>query len=226
MAKPRPTGLHKSTSPRRCVNSATVYRVRSAALKTAASPALDTRSRILTAAFRLFRKHGYNGVGIQEILKEAQAPKGSLYHHFPDGKEQIGVAVVGQVTAGIIALLEHSPAHSTADALSVMGKQMAATIERTNHEICSLFTGFLAERNASPQLGAAVAESYRALTEALCVRLRADGLPAKQALERATAVVILLEGGATIAQAQRDVAPFRLAVKHAVALCSAASSLA
>jgi TetR/AcrR family transcriptional regulator, lmrAB and yxaGH operons repressor len=192
--------------------------VSAAAVRTAAVP-VDTRSRILAAAFRLFRKHGYNGVGLKEILTEAQAPKGSLYHHFPDGKEQIGVAVVGQVTAGIIGLLDHSTAPSTADALLDMGKHMAATIERTNHEICSLFTGFLAERNSSPRLGAAVAESYRALTETLCVRLRAEGVPAKQALERATAVVILLEGGATVAQAQLDVAPFRLAVKHAAALC-------
>jgi TetR/AcrR family transcriptional regulator, lmrAB and yxaGH operons repressor len=179
----------------------------------------DTRARIVGAALRLFRKRGYHGAGLSDILELAQAPKGSLYHHFPKGKEQIGVAVVGEITRGILGLFEDSRARSAAAVVAQAGEQLAQSIERTNHEICTLFTAFLAERSGSPDLGRAVAGAYAQMTAALQTRLQADGMTVRAAKERATAVVMLLEGGAMVAQAQQSVAAFRLAVKQAVALC-------
>jgi TetR/AcrR family transcriptional regulator, lmrAB and yxaGH operons repressor len=180
---------------------------------------VDTRARILAAALRLFRKRGYHGTGLNEILEMAEAPKGSLYHHFPGGKEEIGVAVVGEIARGILGLFEASRARSTATLVAQAGEQLAQTIERTNHEICTLFTAFLAERSGSPNLGRAVADAYAQMTTALQARLQADGVAVRAAKERATAIVMLLEGGAMVAQAQQSVAPFRLALKHAVMLC-------
>jgi TetR/AcrR family transcriptional regulator, lmrAB and yxaGH operons repressor len=49
---------------------------------------------MIRAAVKLFRRHGYDGVGLTEILTEAKAPKGSFYHHFPKGKEELGAAAV------------------------------------------------------------------------------------------------------------------------------------
>lgn len=183
----------------------------------------DTRTRILASAFRLFRKHGYHGVGLNDILAAASAPKGSLYHHFPGGKEEIGVAVVGEITRGILMLFSASRAKKTSTVLLQVGEQMSATIERTNHEICTLFTAFLAERSASPKLGEAVARAYSEMTLAIELRLKQDGFAARAAKERAATVVMLLEGGAMIAQAQQSVAPFSLALKHAASLCELAS---
>jgi TetR/AcrR family transcriptional regulator, lmrAB and yxaGH operons repressor len=180
---------------------------------------MDTRSRILSSAFKLFRKHGYHGVGLNDILTAANAPKGSLYHHFPGGKEEIGVAVVGEITRGILALFVSSRAKKASTILLQVGEQMSATIERTNHEICTLFTAFLAERSASPKLGQAVADAYAEMALAIEVRLKQEGFAPRLARERATTIVMLLEGGAMIAQAQQSVAPFALAVKHAATLC-------
>jgi TetR/AcrR family transcriptional regulator, lmrAB and yxaGH operons repressor len=183
----------------------------------------DTRARILSAALRLFRKRGYHGAGLNEILELAQAPKGSLYHHFPDGKEEIGVAVVTEITHGILMLFATSRARTTAAVVLQAGDQMSHTIERTNHELCTLFTAFLAERSTSPKLGLAVANAYAEMTNALQTRLLADGMKPRLAKDRATTVVMLLEGGAMIAQAQQSVAPFRLAVKQAATLCEIAA---
>lgn len=182
----------------------------------------DTRARILAAALRLFRKRGYHGAGLNDILELASAPKGSLYHHFPGGKEEIGVAVVAEITRSILTLFESSRARTTAAVVLQAGEQMSHTIERTNHELCTLFTAFLAERSTSPKLGIAVANAYAEMTEALQTRLQSDGMKPRLAKDRATAVVMLLEGGAMIAQAQQSVAPFRLAVKQAASLCEIA----
>jgi TetR/AcrR family transcriptional repressor of lmrAB and yxaGH operons len=52
----------------------------------------DARSRLVRVAAALFRQRGYDGVGLTEILEASGAPKGSFYHHFPEGKEQLGKA--------------------------------------------------------------------------------------------------------------------------------------
>jgi TetR/AcrR family transcriptional repressor of lmrAB and yxaGH operons len=48
-----------------------------------------TRERVIAATIALMRRRGYAGTGINEILAEGGAPKGSLYHFFPDGKRRI-----------------------------------------------------------------------------------------------------------------------------------------
>ncbi len=54
----------------------------------------DARSRLIHAASELFRQRGYDGVGLTEILEVSGAPKGSFYHHFPEGKEQLAQACI------------------------------------------------------------------------------------------------------------------------------------
>ena len=51
--------------------------------------ATPTRERILYATAELFRRQGYSGTGLKQVVGEAQAPFGSLYHHFPGGKQQL-----------------------------------------------------------------------------------------------------------------------------------------
>jgi TetR/AcrR family transcriptional repressor of nem operon len=56
----------------------------------------DTKLRILAAATHLVSKHGFNGIGLSDILKEAGVPKGSFYHWFAS-KEQLGVELLRSV---------------------------------------------------------------------------------------------------------------------------------
>ena len=55
---------------------------------------IDTRDRIVEAATVLFQLKGYHATGLNEILRESNAPKGSLYYYFPDGKEQLALEAV------------------------------------------------------------------------------------------------------------------------------------
>lgn len=49
----------------------------------------DAKSRFIQTAMTLFQERGYYGVGLTEIIEAADAPKGSFYHHFPNGKEEL-----------------------------------------------------------------------------------------------------------------------------------------
>ena len=54
--------------------------------------ALETRSRILKSALKLFEENGYNNVSIQDIAETSQASVGSIYHYFRS-KEEMAVQV-------------------------------------------------------------------------------------------------------------------------------------
>ena len=181
--------------------------------------ASDTRERLLTAAQRLFRKRGYHATGLSDILEAALAPKGSLYHHFPGGKEAIGVCVVEKISSSLLTLLAQSRARSTEAILLKTGAQMLVSMEKTNYELCTLFAAFSAERKTSPQLGQAVTRAYAELTAALKVLLMRDGLTARAAKDKALLVTALMEGGLLLSQAQLDSSAFKLALKQAAVIC-------
>src|SRR5205823_14541542 len=54
----------------------------------------STRDRIVETSAELFRRQGYAATGVKQIVTEAQAPFGSLYHFFPGGKEQLGAEAI------------------------------------------------------------------------------------------------------------------------------------
>ncbi|WP_066048582.1 TetR/AcrR family transcriptional regulator [Robertmurraya korlensis] len=55
---------------------------------------LDSKEKILQIASGLFQLQGYHATGINQIIKETGLPKGSIYHHFPNGKEELALAAV------------------------------------------------------------------------------------------------------------------------------------
>ena len=70
------------------------------------------KDNLVRTAMRLFRRQGYASTGLQQILAESGAPKGSLYHYFPSGKEALGEAAVNLAGAMILEMLtEHAAQH-------------------------------------------------------------------------------------------------------------------
>lgn len=55
---------------------------------------LPTKQRIIRAGVALFQAHGYHGTGLAMVIEHAGIPKGSFYHHFPGGKEELAVATL------------------------------------------------------------------------------------------------------------------------------------
>src|SRR3954471_22966161 len=51
--------------------------------------ASDSRDRMIKSAALLFRENGYSGTGFSQVIEHSGAPRGSIYHHFPGGKEQL-----------------------------------------------------------------------------------------------------------------------------------------
>jgi TetR/AcrR family transcriptional regulator, lmrAB and yxaGH operons repressor len=180
----------------------------------------DTRSRILQAAYHLLRKRGYHASGLTDILELAQAPKGSMYHHFPGGKEELGVAVVEIIIHDLLAIFSAPKQSSTAMVLKVAGKELLAVAARTKFEICAMLSSFVAEAQSSPKLALAVSQAYARMLDALKLRLMQDGMGKSDAEDLAKIVIALLEGGSLLSQTQQDIRALRLAIDQAVKLCA------
>ena len=62
----------------------------------------NSKDVLIETASRLFRIRGYYGVGLKDIIEESGIPKGSLYHYFPQGKEQLAIAAINHTKAIVI----------------------------------------------------------------------------------------------------------------------------
>ena len=70
--------------------------------------AASTRHRVVEAAITLMRRSGLSGAGINEIVRESGAPKGSVYHFFPNGKQQIAQEGLVEYTQRVVAFIDAS----------------------------------------------------------------------------------------------------------------------
>ncbi len=188
-------------------------------LATTAAEAPDNRERLLEAALLLFRRNGYHGVGVSDILKGASLPKGSLYHHFPGGKDQIAVEVITRVADSAIALIEHAQAPTTAARVRKVGAQIQTWMTRTGDGTLALLASFAAGGDTRPVVRVAVAEAYERLAHTLSTHLQADGLAKAVARDRAFLVLALLEGGGLTSLACQQTRLFSQATEHAALVC-------
>src|ERR1700722_20212158 len=81
------------------------------------------RDRMVRSAVVQLAKHGVQGASFAEVLAHANAPRGSVYHHFPNGKEELVAAAVDYMgTDGLAVLdgLDGSPAEDIITAFIAM----------------------------------------------------------------------------------------------------------
>lgn len=188
----------------------------------AALSTLSTRDRLLAVALLRFRQRGYHGVGINEILAEAQAPKGSLYHHFPGGKPQLAREVIERVTQGLLEWLGEggAPLH---DRVLKTGGRIAQWMRETapgdGPTGCALLAGFATDLDTEPEVREAASRAYGQLSERLRQGLVQDGWPPARAATQSLIVLSLLEGSGLIAQTLDQPELLAAAARQAARLC-------
>ena len=162
---------------------------------------------MLDAAVDLLQRQGYHGTGLNELLDRSEAPRGSLYHYFPGGKEQIGAEALAragdQVAAAISHLLRAKP--SVADAVEALAGLLAAGLEASAFERgCPVATTALEVTPRSEPIRAAVQASFDGWLVPLRARLEETGFERAEAAQRAHLVIAALEGALILARARQN----------------------
>lgn len=166
----------------------------------------------MAATGQLLRRQGYAATGLNEIVARSGAPKGSLYFHFPGGKEQLALAAMErtgeQLRAAIVGLMASTG--GLADGLGALIDALGAGLEASGYrDGCPIATVTLEAAAGSEAVRVTAAGVFSSWLEALEQRLRADGLLADAAARRALMVLSAIEGALIIARARRDLEPLR-----------------
>jgi TetR/AcrR family transcriptional repressor of lmrAB and yxaGH operons len=174
----------------------------------------DSKGKTLAAAAKLFRRQGYHGTALHDILAEAGSPRGSLYFHFPGGKEEIGEAALAlsaeAVRQGIARAAEAS---ESADIFLVrIVRGMAAELERSDYsEGCPIATTALETAAQSEVLGAAARNAFQKWEIEIKRGLERFGITSGDAELVATTVLSQLEGARLLARTYRSLEPIHRA---------------
>ena len=181
----------------------------------------DSKAKTVAAAARLFCQQGYHGTALHDILAASGAPRGSLYFHFPNGKEEIGVAAVAlgaQAVHGFIA--QASGAAQSAEAfVASLARGMAANLERSGYrDGCPIAPTALETATQSKALGGAARKAFQSWEREIARGLVRFGMKPAEAERTATAVLSLLEGALLLSRTYRSIEPMRRAEKAAVML--------
>ncbi|MGD2133355.1 MAG: TetR/AcrR family transcriptional regulator [Maricaulaceae bacterium] len=174
------------------------------------SRAAQHREALVRTAMRLFRRQGYASTGLQQILAESGAPKGSLYHYFPAGKEALGEAAVdmaGDLVADLLADLadKHAaPADFYAAYCRMMAKWMKESAFRSG---CPIATTLLENAPQSPGITEAGARAFDRWIDIIADVLARDGRSAKDARSHAQTLIGAMEGALLLARVRRSTRP-------------------
>jgi len=172
------------------------------------------------------RRQGFAGTGLNEIVARSGAPKGSLYFHFPGGKEELAVAAMtragAQLGAAITAILASSD--DLGEALGGIVDALASGLEASHYrDGCPIATVTLEASGASESVRDAAAAVFDTWLAALGERLVRSGFAPAAARQRALLVLSAVEGALILARAQHDLAPLQ-AVREELAALSRQSS--
>jgi AcrR family transcriptional regulator len=166
----------------------------------------DSRDRMVRATLDLLRERGFAGTSFGDIIERSGAPRGSIYHHFPGGKQQLVEEAVRRYAAGILRSIDESAsAVDTVHAfLDVVRQGLVASDFRAG---CAVAGVVLDTTPADNVLIGLTAEAFQAWRGRLAATFRRAGATEAQARRLATLVVASVEGAMILARADRDVTP-------------------
>lgn len=187
--------------------------------------ASDTKDRILDSSGELFRRQGYMGTGVKQILAEAGAPFGSLYHFFPGGKSELGAETIRRsgLLYGLL-LSEYAPPEvDLATGIRAFFAGAAETLRETDFaDACPIATVALEVSSTEEDLRRACADVFTGWIEGGTERFVGEGIERETARALVIQMLAGLEGAFVLSRALRDTEPVELAGEAAVAAIEAA----
>jgi AcrR family transcriptional regulator len=167
-------------------------------------------------AAQLIRMQGVSGTGLREVVARAQAPRGSLQHYFPGGKEQLvdeAVAWAGDFAAAQVSRFLRSLPRRTPSALfEAMADQWRREFDRIGFGRGCPIVATVADVSASDRMREAARQAFERWQEPIAAALIEMGVPADRAGALALLMLSTLEGAVVFARVSRDIGPLNTVV--------------
>ena len=172
----------------------------------------ETRKRMVEIGARLLRQRGYLNTSLVDIVEEGGLPRGSIYHHFPDGKPQLAAEAIhyasGEVARDMFDVAAR--ASSAADAIAIYLEMLADRLERSNFaDGCWYATTAMEVVGVEPALAEALKGEFERWHRTLTHAFIAWGVSQERADPCAALVIAAVEGGMLRARLARDASHLR-----------------
>ena len=188
----------------------------------------STRSRILDATAELYRRQGMPATGLKQISAAAQAPFGSIYHHFPGGKEAISVEVIrregiryGELVGAQLA--DTDPLTGIPQLFEKAGRDLEA---QDYSEACSSETSALEGARTNERLRVEAAEVFQSWLTGLAAWFGQLALTESECRRLAMITLTALEGAFVLCRTLRSIDPIIAAGDGVQAAVRAAAATA
>lgn len=165
-----------------------------------------TRSALIDSTQTLIESHGYFGTGLNQVLADSGTPRGSLYFHFPGGKDELISEAIRRAGESIDALIDSIEAADTGELMTVLFHALGQRLEQSNwNQGCPVATVALETAATNDAIQQACSAAYRDWHNTLRDRLEADGRA--DADDMATFLLSVLEGAMVLARTHRSTEP-------------------
>ncbi|OBI04367.1 TetR family transcriptional regulator [Mycobacterium sp. E2462] len=175
----------------------------------------DVRERMVAAARRLFREHGYLGTALSDVIAESAAPRGSLYFHFPGGKGELATEVSLLHSSEVIAHVNRV-AGNTDSAEEFIAGFMAhfrdEIVGSGYRQGCAVAPIVIECTPASAPLSDVTRRGFSDVITTVAARLAEKSVPEEAARSLATLAVTTMEGALILSRALRNPEPFDTAI--------------
>ena len=171
------------------------------------------RADVIPVLAEIFREHGYEGASLAIIGERTGLGKGSLYHFFPGGKEEMAAAVLAEIDAWFEANI-YRPLRSAADPHAAIRAMCTAVTEyfRSGRRIC--LVGSFALDNVRDRFGERIRAYFAAWQASLAEALRKGGRDEAAAADLAEEAILEIQGALVLARALRDPSLFERAMRR------------
>ncbi|MFN8087538.1 MAG: TetR/AcrR family transcriptional regulator [Mycobacterium sp.] len=173
----------------------------------------ETRQRMLDSALALLRERGANGVTLDAVLAHSGAPRGSIYHHFPGGRDRLIVeaaALGGDLVTDIVE--SAADPRSALTGLVTFWKQLLC--ESDFRAGCPIVALAVDGPDRIPEAACLARDTFERVAAALIARLRESGATDAQATSSANVAVAALEGAVILCRVQRSTRPLDDVAAH------------
>ncbi|WP_324787931.1 helix-turn-helix domain-containing protein [Streptomyces sp. H51] len=194
-----------------------------------AVPERGPRDRMVFSAAQLIRRQGVAATGMRDVAAHAEAPRGSLQHYFPGGKEQLvneAVAWAGRYAAKRVARFLAGLERPTPGGLfAAMAGQWTDEYRQAGFAGgCPVAAATVECAKSAESTRQAAAAAFAAWTAPVAEALTGMGVPAGRAEPLATLMISALEGAILIARAEQDVRALETVVRELSPVLDAAVS--
>ncbi|GHH35024.1 transcriptional regulator [Lentzea cavernae] len=167
-----------------------------------------TKQRMLDSAVLLLRERGAAGVTVDAVLAHSGAPRGSVYHHFPGGRNEMVLGAVRQAGDYISAMVSEAAADGD---VRVMVERLVAfwkrSLTRTDYRAGCPAAAMAMDSRDVPDAADLVRDIFVRWQYGIAEALSGNGFESSRAQRLATVVVSAIEGAIILCRAHRDLGP-------------------